>query len=479
MNKKFTTFLASAMLVSAFSVGSVAAYVGAAAPAEDVVTSTTPATVEGKDLKKDQTVLFMSGSDFLAVGNEKADFGKFVTVKGSVSDFKLTDLNQAMWTVSAKKNNLGVDVFSFVNKATGLSFAVDPSMAVASDKKSEAKEVTLGGSATEWVVKDGTLVSYVDGKKFVYLAKEGEKSDAKIVLVKAETVGDDKVSISFNKAQIPTAMQLHAEDLNKLLQSVSAESYFGLSMNPEVSKGNTNHLTATALKAVDVKEKASATATEATVTEYVQLQVKDKKIDKEAAYVVVDTAYYEATEDAKMLKFTYGKMSDKRQAGSYQFKFTYNAQKNELYAQVREVAYKLEATSGKATDYAKDIKEKNNNSWWTVKDDFTSENGAKKLSVAKDKYIYMANLAGNKVLTVNTDATDEKCYKDGALIDGINISDDLQRTKITLGTNFTGLVPTTLADGVYMIQFKAGGSERDELKGTFALANLAGNFGWA
>ena len=53
------------MLVSAFSVGSVAAYVGAVAPAEDVVTSTTPATVEGKDLAKDQTVLFMSGSDFL------------------------------------------------------------------------------------------------------------------------------------------------------------------------------------------------------------------------------------------------------------------------------------------------------------------------------------------------------------------------------------------------------------------------------
>ena len=48
MNKKFTTFLASAMLVSAFSVGSVAAYVGAVAPAEDVVTSTTPATVEGR-----------------------------------------------------------------------------------------------------------------------------------------------------------------------------------------------------------------------------------------------------------------------------------------------------------------------------------------------------------------------------------------------------------------------------------------------
>ena len=216
MNKKFTTFLASAMLVSAFSVGSVAAYVGAVAPAEDVVTSTTPATVEGKDLAKDQTVLFMSGSDFLAAGNDKADFGKFVTVSGTASTFELADLNQAMWTVSAKKNNLGVDVFSFVNKATGLSFAVDPSMAVASDKKSEAKVATLGGSATEWVVKDNTLVSYVDGKKFVYLATRGEGSTKEIILVKAEEVGEDKVSISFNKDQIPTSMQLHAEDLNKL-----------------------------------------------------------------------------------------------------------------------------------------------------------------------------------------------------------------------------------------------------------------------
>ena len=469
MNKKFTTFLASAMLVSAFSVGSVAAYVGAVAPAEDVVTSTTPATVEGKDLAKDQTVLFMSGSDFLAAGNDKADFGKFVTVSGTASTFELADLNQAMWTVSAKKNNLGVDVFSFVNKATGLSFAVDPSMAVASDKKSEAKVATLGGSATEWVVKDNTLVSYVDGKKFVYLATRGEGSDKEIILVKAEVVGEDKVSISFNKDQIPTSMQLHAEDLNKLLQSVSAEGYFGLSMNPEVSKGNTNHLTATALKAVDVEEEATLAATP-TVSDYVQLQVKDKKIDGEDAFVVVDTAYYEATEAPTMLKFGYDKLgADKRAEGSYQFKFTYNAQKNELYAQVKKVVYKLTANSGKATEYAKDIKEDNDNSWWSVKEGFSSSNGKTKLSTAENQYIYLANLGGNKLLTVNTKETQK----------GEKTSPEDQRTKITLGTNFTGLVPTTLADGVYMIQFKAGGSDRDELKGTYALANLAGNFGWA
>ena len=53
--------------------------------------------------------------------------------------------------------------------------------------------------------------------------------------------------------------------------------------------------------------------------------------------MVVDTAYYEATEAPTMLKFGYDKLgADKRAEGSYQFKFTYNAQKNELYAQVKK-----------------------------------------------------------------------------------------------------------------------------------------------
>ena len=43
MNKKFTTFLASAMLVSAFSVGTVAAYVGTpVAPQATMAAEETP-----------------------------------------------------------------------------------------------------------------------------------------------------------------------------------------------------------------------------------------------------------------------------------------------------------------------------------------------------------------------------------------------------------------------------------------------------
>ncbi|MDD2953604.1 MAG: DUF6383 domain-containing protein [Parabacteroides sp.] len=466
MNKKFTTFLASAMLVSAFSVGTVAAYVGTAAPAAVTATAEEAAVVPVKN----QTVLFkVTDGKYLAAGQDKSEFGKFAVVTPN-GNFTLSELNQAMWTVSAVKNTVGETLYSFVNKATGLTFAVDPALAVEDGKQSEAKDVTLGGNATEWVVKDGTLVSYVDGKKFVYLETYGTKT----ILVKAEKVGTSKVAIDFNKDQIPASMKLNADDLNTLLQSAAADK-FSLAMTPNVSTGNTNHMTATALTAENVMEGVGDAAT---ATGYVNLKVaKDK-------YVVVDTFYYAATEDPDLLKFGYDKLNaDKREKGSYQFKFTYNAQKNELYAQVNKVAYQLTAKAGStASNFAKDIKENNDNSTWFVKEGYAQAHSNKQ-ATATDKYIYMANLANNIVLTVNTDRTDKNCYTgEGAnkkLVDGLDISAKLQRTKITLGTQFTNLTPTTLDPGVYKIQFKKGGSDRAELNDSYALANLAGKFGWA
>lgn len=55
-----------------------------------------------------------------------------------------------------------------------------------------------------------------------------------------------------------------------------------------------------------------------------------------------------------------------------------------------------------------------------------------------------------------------------------------QNVKITIGTSFTGLKPTTIPDGVYTVQFKAkAGNPKFAQNGTYALANLAGDFGWA
>ena len=87
-------------------------------------------------------------------------------------------------------------------------------------KVKEAAVATLGGSATEWVVKDldgsgKTLVSYVDGNKYVYLATRS--SDGKMILVKGSSTsltGTSVLSIGLNQGNIPQELELGAKDLN-------------------------------------------------------------------------------------------------------------------------------------------------------------------------------------------------------------------------------------------------------------------------
>ena len=74
MNKKFTTFLASAMLVSAFSVGTVAAYVGTpVAPQATMAAEETPDPNATITPKKGEAVLFQNGSEakFLGITKER------------------------------------------------------------------------------------------------------------------------------------------------------------------------------------------------------------------------------------------------------------------------------------------------------------------------------------------------------------------------------------------------------------------------
>ena len=101
---------------------------------------------------------------------------------------------------------------------------------------------------------------------------------------------------------------------------------------------------------------------------YVYLQAKDQKFDGKDAYVVVDTAYYGGTESDKLLKYTYDHMEyadkAKRLDGSYKFKFSYNAAKEELYVQVAEVAHEYKK-GDKNDDQWKAFLKENNNSTWT------------------------------------------------------------------------------------------------------------------
>ena len=442
MNKKFTMLLASAMLATAFSAGAAV------------------------DAKKGDAILLKSGTDNLSALTG-TNFGKLglTSTPADLNDWELKGLNGATWTVSAKKNTLGRDIYSFENKATGLTLAVDPTIAIDADKAGVgAKALTLGGTASEWVAEGDKLVSYFTGDSVVYIAKNG--GDLYLEKTTKAKLGSSKAIDLSSAKNFPESMILDAADLNTLLQSVPTATFFGLNMNPSVSTGKANRLTDTPLKATDVSG----------ADNWVTLQAKDKKVkvdgEDQDAYVVVDTAYYDGTETSKFLQLNYDAFkADNREEGSYYFKFTYNAAKDELYIQVQKVAYKLTKNAGETdADFAKYIKENNNNSYWSIQD----EENPRTLATKTDKFIYMARLAGTNVLTINTDETD--LTGTSAPVAMANV----QKTVVKLGTNFSGLTLTTIPDGVYLVQYKASaGNPKIKQNGLYALANLAGNLGWA
>ena len=162
------------------------------------------------------------------------------------------------------------------------------------------------------------------------------------------------------------------------------------------------------------------------------------------------------------MKYTYDVLNaDNRLTGSYKFKFTYNVKEDKLYVQVAEVADKLVKASGQTDEqFAKDIKDNNNNSYWS--------NQGKTVTTRSDKYIYMAKLDGTNVLTLNTNETD-----------GGTPTFASQNITVKTSADYSSLTLTTIPSGVYLIQYKAGGSYNTEKVGSYVFANLAGYFGWA
>ena len=134
---------------------------------------------------------------------------------------------------------------------------------------------------------------------------------------------------------------------------------------------------------------------------------------------------------------------------------------DKLYVQVAEVADKLVKASGQTDEqFAKDIKDNNNNSYWS--------NQGKTVTTRSDKYIYMAKLDGTNVLTLNTNETD-----------GGTPTFASQNITVKTSADYSSLTLTTIPSGVYLIQYKAGGSYNTEKVGSYVFANLAGYFGWA
>ena len=418
MNKKISTLLAGVMLASAFSVNAA--------------------------MENGKSYLLKSGSSYLSAETDKtsADYGKLVY--GSLNTSDLSEVVAATWKVSTKTTS-GAVVYTFVNKVTGMTLAVDPTLAKTATNGLSG-DVTLGsGTVSEWAFDASNhMYSYFKSDSIVFFDNTGALNKGKIA--------DLSAALAVTEDVISTPIPISADDLNTLMWSVdSKDNYFALNMDPEVSKGKANHLTATGLQAVSAG------------SGYVQLKAKDKKADDKQLYVVVDTAYYEGTETSgQLLKYTYDVLNaDNRLTGSYKFKFTYNVKEDKLYVQVAEVADKLVKASGQTDEqFAKDIKDNNNNSYWS--------NQGKTVTTRSDKYIYMAKLDGTNVLTLNTNETD-----------GGTPTFASQNITVKTSADYSSLTLTTIPSGVYLIQYKAGGSYNTEKVGSYVFANLAGYFGWA
>ena len=418
MNKKISTLLAGVMLASAFSVNAA--------------------------MENGKSYLLKSGSSYLSAETDKtsADYGKLVY--GSLNTSDLNEVVAGTWKVSTKTTS-GAVVYTFVNKVTGMTLAVDPTLAKTATNGLSG-DVTLGsGTVSEWAFDASNhMYSYFKSDSIVFFDNTGALNKGKIA--------DLSAALAVTEDVISTPIPISADDLNTLMWSVdSKDNYFALNMDPEVSKGKANHLTATGLQAVSAG------------SGYVLLKAKDKKADDKQLYVVVDTAYYEGTETSgQLLKYTYDVLNaDNRLTGSYKFKFTYNVKEDKLYVQVAEVADKLVKASGQTDEqFAKDIKDNNNNSYWS--------NQGKTVTTRSDKYIYMAKLDGTNVLTLNTNETD-----------GGTPTFASQNITVKTSADYSSLTLTTIPSGVYLIQYKAGGSYNTEKVGSYVFANLAGYFGWA
>ena len=395
-------------------------------------------------MENGKSYLLKSGSSYLSAETDKtsADYGKLVY--GSLNTSDLSEVVAGTWKVSTKTTS-GAVVYTFVNKVTGMTLAVDPTLAKTATNGLSG-DVTLGsGTVSEWAFDASNhMYSYFKSDSIVFFDNTGALNKGKIA--------DLSAALAVTEDVISTPIPISADDLNTLMWSVdSKDNYFALNMDPEVSKGKANHLTATGLQAVSAG------------SSYVQLKAKDKKADDKQLYVVVDTAYYEGTETSgQLLKYTYDVLNaDNRLTGSYKFKFTYNVKEDKLYVQVAEVADKLVKASGQTDEqFAKDIKDNNNNSYWS--------NQGKTVTTRSDKYIYMAKLDGTNVLTLNTNETD-----------GGTPTFASQNITVKTSADYSSLTLTTIPSGVYLIQYKAGGSYNTEKVGSYVFANLAGYFGWA
>ena len=465
MNKKFSTLLASALLMSAFSAG-----------AQTITGAATEKYEAGK------SYLLGNGSVYLTVGTVPGSSTYGQLSVGTVAA-ELEDVNAALWTVSiTPAANGGAPKFTFVNKATGLPLSVDYKQGAAWQEDgtlgtAPVSAATLGGAASEWyngvssteISAGSPLMSYFSGDSVVYFGTDG-KLYREVASKVSSHSGVTGAPLAVQPYQVKGKIALSALDLNTKLRTLAASAAkdFNLSFNQDVTAGEDNIFTATSLTAVGTAGEKDATPG------YVQLKANGKKVKDAAgddvnAYIVVDTAYFTGTENAgKLIKFTYANEDQKpvnnvaRLSDSYLFKFSYDPTSDSLFIQSKAYVQKGD----------KDFADENGGSYWNA-----ASTSPAALTQIHDAYIRLGILGGNESVRVMTLAG----------IDGTNapsVEGDYINTKVTATVAGGTYIPTSLAEGLYLIKlhttgYDQNGNERfDSMDGDYLIANLKGSYGY-
>ena len=481
MNKKFSTLMASMMLVSAFSVNA----------------QTTNAPEAADKYVNGKYYMLGNASNVLIVESTAQSAYGELAVTSTSQTWTLDETRRALWKVTVTNGEAGeTPRYSFVNVATGMTLSV-PTPAKGQAIGKGAEDLMISGGYMEWQngpVNSYTtalpLISYVNSTEIIYL---GYGSSDGVYVQRATYSGAAPSDALLLMPYEAATVALTADDLNKELITNNDEGEsFTLSFDQDVTEGAENLFTGVELVATDHDDDTNIP------TGYVRLNVKDTK-----NYLVVDTALHTGSEALKQLpKFTYADPSVKgspiegnnisRYEKAFNFKFAYEPLNDRVLIKVQGYPTRVANANGKPVT----VKGEDGNDAYTYwPTDGAYADGSSSDNIVNDAYVRLVTLSSVRELTVASDAADGNDHADDASnphntgtdtpkdrdIEWSN-PDDLQYgmlTNVTIGEGLMAYQPTTIDNGLYLIQFVKNSANEEAAEGNYFVANLGGAFGYA
>lgn len=273
MNKKFSTLVASLLLVAGSG-----AYTPVSAAVIDVAitnTSITPTVVTAYNeasrtggYQVGKSYFLGNGTNFLYVeqGSKELKYGAHIS--------SLTDSEESLWTLTAINAPEGAIApqYTFVNKATGVVLAMDPSKAIAYSDLANGNAAELGGNQTEWLQAPSYRNPAVDNTNPtahpIYAAAESDNvitfalNGTTVVLVKTSKDKLNETNILKVTPYVVGASNnvftLSPNELNTMLGkagvTATKDNFFSLGFAPVATVNGERNIWADDLQAVAVEQ---------------------------------------------------------------------------------------------------------------------------------------------------------------------------------------------------------------------------------